>query len=297
MAYPAVPNTFTGGTSLDPSQLNNNYVSLLQGLTDGQKDHDINSLTVANWITANGDAFIGSSGSVIEYAEPAVGMYQSPTQCMVWKDTATITMQAGDYWIAGAVYNLSANLDWTWTSAAQNLGLDTGSEAVSTWYYLYAVVSGSAFAVIASATAPTALINTAITGHTVTTYLGAFYNDSGGDIMAFTRNKNMMVLTAPATITSSEAGGTVDISAYVPETANRIFGVMSTTAGDDAEIYTDSDGDLILYDAGYSSWGGATDYGLEMFFDGEIEVAQSLYVTIDGTAKLRIQGWYDKWLR
>lgn len=63
-------------------------------------------------------------------------------------------------------------------------GLDTGVEAISTWYYLYMVPSGAdplVLAIRGSVTDP----RTGPTGYTNWTYIGATYNDSGGNLLAF----------------------------------------------------------------------------------------------------------------
>lgn len=65
-------------------------------------------------------------------------------------------------------------------------GLDTGSEAPSTWYYLYLVPNtgdNTLLAVIGSVNGP----STGPTGYTNFKYVGAVYNDSSGDIRPFTQ--------------------------------------------------------------------------------------------------------------
>lgn len=62
-------------------------------------------------------------------------------------------------------------------------GLDTGSEAISTWYYLYLVpnVAGTGLSAVASVIGPA----TGPTGFSVWKYIGFIRNDSGGDILRF----------------------------------------------------------------------------------------------------------------
>ena len=62
-------------------------------------------------------------------------------------------------------------------------GLDTGSEAPNTWYYVYAVPSTTSglFEILCSATPPP----TGPTGYATWRYLGAFRNDASSNILVF----------------------------------------------------------------------------------------------------------------
>ena len=113
---------------------------------------------------------------------------------------------------------------WDLTASGAN-GLDTGSEAVSTWYHLWAIynpttddgtILGSE-----SATAPTLP-----SGYTYKGYLGGFYNDSGGDLDPIIQINNIAFIPR-TTIKSSGTDTTptaIDLSAVVPTTAKEIFG-------------------------------------------------------------------------
>jgi len=61
MAGPSVTYTFTNGTVADASQVNQNFTDLINGLTDGTKDLNINALTAAGTATLNGDSIIGNA--------------------------------------------------------------------------------------------------------------------------------------------------------------------------------------------------------------------------------------------
>ena len=59
-------------------------------------------------------------------------------------------------------------------------GLDTGSEATSTWYYYYVIYDGSTTAGLLSASSSSP---TMPSGYTYKKFIGAIYNQSGGDLV------------------------------------------------------------------------------------------------------------------
>ncbi len=61
MAGPSVTYTFTNGTVADATQVNQNFTDLINGLTDGTKDLNINALTAAGTATLNGNVIIGNA--------------------------------------------------------------------------------------------------------------------------------------------------------------------------------------------------------------------------------------------
>lgn len=67
--------------------------------------------------------------------------------------------------------------------------LDTGSVANSTWYYLYAIASGSGFIVKASVTKPTYVAGAGPTGFATHRYLGSIRTDASGNILRFFKDK------------------------------------------------------------------------------------------------------------
>lgn len=119
---------------------------------------------------------------------------------------------------AGVALKLSAiNLTVDMAFSGAN-GLDTGSEASSTWYYIWVIYNSStttsAGLLSVSATAPTMP-----SGYTYKALIGAVYNDSGGDFNIFHQvGKNCAVDgTATAfTCVNDSAWGSRDLSAAVP---------------------------------------------------------------------------------
>jgi hypothetical protein len=77
---------------------------------------------------------------------------------------------------------LPGTLTWAFTNGVAELGLDTGSEASSTWYFLYCVPKASdsnQLTIRASVTPPP----TGPTGYTLWKYIGAFRNDGSSNIL------------------------------------------------------------------------------------------------------------------
>lgn len=127
------------------------------------------------------------------------------------------------------------------SSGATDGGLDTGTEANSTWYYLYLVPStadSSVLAVRGSTAAP----STGPTGYTEYTYIGAVYNGSGGDIREFSQLGNefwtwpstavyAVVGDAPFTLTS------LSIASAVPATAGAYLAQVKIGASASGDVF------------------------------------------------------------
>jgi hypothetical protein len=63
MAYTSVTNTFTNGTTASASQVNQNFTDIINGLSDGTKDVNINAATLAGNLIVNGNTTLGNSTS------------------------------------------------------------------------------------------------------------------------------------------------------------------------------------------------------------------------------------------
>lgn len=62
MAFIAVSNTFTNGTTSDAGQVNTNFNDIIAGLSDGTKDIQVAAISCTT-ITATGDVTIGNSSA------------------------------------------------------------------------------------------------------------------------------------------------------------------------------------------------------------------------------------------
>lgn len=103
-------------------------------------------------------------------------------------------------------------------------GLDTGSEASSTWYYIYAVPSATAgvFDVVASVTDPDA---GGPTGYDIWRYLGAIVNDSSSDIREFIQRGSRIWCKGPTEVnnTTNDADYVAWDTTEAPITASAYF--------------------------------------------------------------------------
>jgi len=135
-------------------------------------------------------------------------------------DAGTIVLQdsSGNVHEANSV-NLTADI----TASGAN-GLDTGAEATSTWYYLWAIYNGTTVAslISASATAPTMP-----TGYTYKARVGAIYNNGSDDFIDILQLGRMAhrvdVYTADTVLSAGTATSYTAISPEVPTTARVAF--------------------------------------------------------------------------
>lgn len=180
----------------------------------GWKDGFISNLTSQNQAQYTPDTklsrLVYSSASAINVM-PEFGQ---PT-------TSRLTFQDGKQ----RYYN--GTLAWSFTNGVADLGLDTGTEASSTWYFMYAVPKSSddsLFSVRASINPPA----TGPTGYTKFVYLGAFRNNASSNIIRFIQTGTFSFRYQSAKFLYNEAGpapettpGTlIDCSTYVPTTAS-----------------------------------------------------------------------------
>lgn len=157
-------------------------------------------------------------------------------------------------------------------------GLDTGSEAASTWYALYVIADSTGVNPIASLLSVSFTAPTLPAGYDRQRRVGAVKNSSGSDLHKFivrgtgrTRQvqwdnyPDFEILTSGSATTDT----TVSASAGMPVTAHRMragWQYLAAAAGNDARVKTPG--------AGQSHWfvnaGGATDethFGQEMWTD------------------------------
>lgn len=109
-------------------------------------------------------------------------------------------------------------------------GLDTGAEAASTWYYIWAIYNGAttvAGLLSASATAPTLP-----SGYTYKQLIGAVYNSSGSNFVAFSQRGNKVMYSVPTVVKSNSfsANAWTELSCAIgiPAIANKIQALFDT---------------------------------------------------------------------
>jgi hypothetical protein len=182
-------------------------------------------------------------------------------------------------------------------------GLDTGSEAISTLYYLYLVpdVAGTGLSAVASVTGPA----TGPTGFAVWKYLGAIRNDSSGDIIQFKQTgPNFDFVDLQAAYNGSSVAAfawtSLNLASVVPVTAG-IAKIYATSSADAStwQYYTlgavTAKSRFILSNEGDSTLSGTfeiplfesqTMYHKLEFGSGSIALVLGVYVT----------GWVDAYL-
>jgi hypothetical protein len=129
----------------------------------------------------------------------------------------------------------SVNVTAAITGSGAN-GLDTGSEASSTWYHIWVIYDGTTIASLLSTSATTPTMPGA---YTYKAYIGAVFNDSGSDFIQFNqfgktvRREELKVLSN-GTTTSYTA---LTLSDAVPSTAKFIAGRGGLNTATDGTNY------------------------------------------------------------
>jgi hypothetical protein len=118
----------------------------------------------------------------------------------------------------------SVNLTADITASGAN-GLDTGSEAASTWYYIWVIWNGTTVAALlsTSSTAPTMPGS-----YTFKALVGAVYNNSGSDFDDFQQHDNRVIIDSISVLSlgTQTTYTSVDLSAVIPVIANAIGGTL-----------------------------------------------------------------------
>ena len=167
--------------------------------------------------------------------EGLVCKYVNGTTVDIDADYLTLFDSSNFAYIASSV-NLTAAI----TASGIN-GLDTGSEATSTWYHIYVIYNGTTVASLlsVSATSPTMP-----SGYTYKKYVGAVYNDSGDDFDIFHQLGNSVAKDVTSFEVTTTTLGSYNVLVACPPTAKRCAGYMQSSddSGDDTlEIRIASD--------------------------------------------------------
>ncbi|OPY03781.1 MAG: hypothetical protein A4E60_00078 [Syntrophorhabdus sp. PtaB.Bin047] len=174
------------------------------------------------------------------------------------------------------VLNLSMTADITVSGAG---GLDTGSEAASTWYHLWitAKADGTKSVIFStSATAPTLP-----TGYTYKAYIGAWYNGTDGHLKAAYQRGTRVVLAELRTeVTGGTATSYTSFAILVPSTARIWHGHVAVYANNGigcAFVATDGSGLGSAPLTGYDTSDGTA---FQVANHCVIQTAQTLYYRI-----------------
>lgn len=180
-------------------------------------------------------------------------------------------------------------------------GLDTGSEASDTWYYVYAVPSATAGVcdAVASVTDPD---SGGPTGYDVWRYLGAVYNDSSNDLVKWYQigAEFFRASELSLSIGSGSDGSPVQqlLASYVPITAASVsFDLYDNGNGSYAYVNVWADGDQSGTPRNY----GETDYrGTEPVTIPTPTTPKAIYYQRNAAITacvFRFTGWSDGHLR
>lgn len=149
-------------------------------------------------------------------------------------DTSQILINAGSVLINGVVYTNSSNATVDLDTSGRS-GLDTGTKAADTVYYVYAIppTSGSTFDGIVSTTAPT---GAGPTGFTSTwSYLGSF-RTVGSSAVPFFRYSNGQFVSSVGLQDNSTTGTSAQTKTYtvsaISKSAYGLFYVTGTSLTD-----------------------------------------------------------------
>lgn len=152
---------------------------------------------------------------------------------VVRTDTETVTVTADELWLqqsgdlARNFSTVSEAIDITASGAG---GLDTGSEASSTWYYIWVIAKDDNTIdglLSASSSAPTLP-----SGYTFKALVSAVFNDSGSDFVDFKDTGRYWYYSSWENSASGNVGAgswtSIDITNYVPSVlSNQVFGELN----------------------------------------------------------------------
>jgi hypothetical protein len=230
---------------------------------------------VRDKIQSVASTFVGSSKNLI-----VTNNASTPNSIMdITADEILLKNSSGVAFLANAV-NLTIDIAGTGAN-----GLDTGTEANSTWYYLWVIYNGTTVAGLlsTSSTAPTLP-----SGYTYKALLGAIYNGSGGNFNLI-RQVGNQVFISRTTISTSVPGTTyasISLATIVPPNAKSVFVQRSDQLGASAlvSLYTSpQDGDDFSYVVTAES-GGSTSYRNNAIFELVLREVQTIYQKRSGTA-------------
>jgi hypothetical protein len=229
MAIIALPNLLTDGTLAVGSQVygndnaivtdyNGNITNANISASASIADTKLAQITTAGKVSGTaltGLASLPAGAGVIPAANiPTFGSVTSSFKKLkiVYASAATVTVTADEIMLNNSTKISSVNFTCNIAGAVGLNGLDTGTEASDSWYYIYAVDASHGF-LSTSATSPT----TGVVG-TVYALVGCVRNTSG-DFVSFTQYGRKYFYTAWLAISSGQHTGSwlsVDTTAFVP---------------------------------------------------------------------------------
>ena len=267
---------------------------------DGQ---DYSMTTTGHWILLERD---GADWTEVDRAPPIrPTAIAGDAKALIIKVNATnptyqVDVSADDLvvkdGIGGADLLAGVSLTVDITASGAN-GLDTGTEASSTWYFVWTIWDGSTTAGLlsTSATAPTLP-----TGYTHKALVGAVRNDGSSDFEAFFQRGRKVACTAQlassAEPAASDTWESLSISAVVPAIAVAISGTIGGRFQFDNEvaIAADANGLGAVYHVANDDGESYNNFNTGSPFNVLLTVAQTTYwksATTSDEMRIEITGW------
>jgi hypothetical protein len=221
-----------GGTIAGNRTISADFASQAEAEAGTNATKSMNPLRVAQAITALAGSGGGGSGTV-EGLKITNNAGTPNTQIDVTANSVLMMNTSG---ASIRAVSLSETINLSTTGAN---GLDTGSMASSTWYYLWAIAKADGTTDCLASTSNTN--PTMPSGYTFKKYLGAMYSNGSTQLVRTLQYGNSVQFTSGMTLLSAGAVGTfstttptwaaVSVSAVVPPTASKIkLGMHATTS-------------------------------------------------------------------
>lgn len=200
--------------------------------------------------------------------------------------------------------SITKRLDATWTAGTNQGGLDTGSEANSTWYHVFVIRHPTTFVVdvlfSTSASAPTMP-----SGYTQKRRIGAVYNDGSGNLLAFVQHGDLFYWKTPildvdvSNLSTTEVEYALTVPTGVRVRANftaetsttaRMIYIHPTDVTDQAPSETAAPLSTLDY---VSSGGGVFAASMDMWMLTDTTGKIAARAESNGTLRVATRAWID----
>jgi len=283
ITFPIVDTTAVVKNAADPTKLLRLNAADITTATTRVATMPDRDIRMAN------DAFmIGSQGILAQHE--GLALYNNNAfQVTITATSVLLKDSSGESFLAESV-NENANI--TLSGAG---GLDTGSEASSTWYHVWLIARPdntveSMFST--SSTAPT------MPGaYTYKGYVGAIYNDSGSDFDTIYQNNHRVASVKQSVLSSGTATSytSVDLSTTIPTTASSVYadGNVNDSGSGTSTLFVVCDGTNELGEVRIQNSGGTAN-GIFNQFSVVIRTIQTLFYKVQASpdsAGISVTGW------
>lgn len=273
--------------------INGSYKFIITDSNDVQIGNILDGVTSFSTLSSSGTSSAVPIGSRLCPVTNLVGYRASASTYSLSADKVVLRNVSGT---AAEFSSLSVLLDITSTGAGK---LDTGTEAISTWYHIWGIgkTDGTVSAVFStSSSAPTLP-----SGYTYYGYLGAIYNSSSGDFRVQRQTGDLVDL---ANVTALSVGTAtsytaVDLSTYVPPTAKAArlsYGIAASSGTATVSITIASYGSGTTATYGFNTMSQITGATSAQYNDivMPFNTAKEVYYFVSGAnanGYIKVTGW------